>query len=135
MDPLLSLCLVGLRRQYSAGDELVCEYQFDAVAADEIQSVEASILWFSEGKGDEDLGVHYFERRLPADADEGDLRPLRRLRVTLPNSPLTYRGAILNIQWCIRVRLFLRSGKDYLQELPFTLGSVPIAPVTAPALS
>lgn len=136
MEPLLSLCLVGPLRQFAAGDELVCEYQVDAVAPDEIQAVEASVLWHTEGKGEEDMGVHFFERRLPADAEENDLRPLRRLRTRLPSSPLTYSGAILSIQWCVRLRVFLRRGRDLVVEQPFTLGSVPQAvPQAALALA
>jgi hypothetical protein len=127
MEPLISLCLVGPRRNYAAGDELVAEYQLDAVLADEVQAVEASVLWYTEGKGEEDMGVHFFERRLPSDAEDGDLRPLRRFRTTLPSSPLSYAGAIFTIRWCVRVRLFLRRGREYLQEQPFTLGSVPAA--------
>jgi hypothetical protein len=127
MEPLISLCLVGPRRSYAAGDELVAEYQLDAVLADEVQAVEASVLWHTEGKGEEDMGVHFFERRLPGDAEDGDLRPLRRFRTTLPSSPLSYSGAIFTIRWSVRVRLFLRRGREYLQEQPFTLGSVPAA--------
>lgn len=125
IEPLLSLCIVGPKTTFAAGDELLCEYQLDAVDADEIQAVEASILWQTEGKGEEDMGVHFFERRLPADADDGDLRPMRRLRTRLPNSPLSYHGAILSISWCVRLRLFLRRGRDYVLERPFTLGFVP----------
>jgi len=125
IEPLLSLCLVGPRRTFAAGDELVVEYQIDAVEPADIQAVEASVLWQTEGKGEEDIGVHFFERRLPSDADAGDLRPMRRLRTHLPNSPLTYRGAILSILWCVRLRLFLRRGREYVVEQPFTLGSVP----------
>jgi hypothetical protein len=125
IEPLLSLCLVGSQRTFAAGDELVAEYQIDAVEPADIQAVEASILWQSEGKGEEDLGVHFFERRLPGDADEGVLRPMRRVRTRLPNSPLSYRGAILSIRWCVRLRLFLRRGREYVVEQPFTLGSVP----------
>jgi hypothetical protein len=125
IEPLLSLCIVGPKRHFAAGDELVCEYQIDAVDPADIQAVEASILWHTEGKGEDDLGVHFFERRLPADADGGDLRPMRRLRTRLPNSPLTYRGAILSIQWCVRLRLFLRRGREHVVEQLFTLGSVP----------
>ena len=125
MEPLLSLCLVGPVRQFAAGDELICEYQVDAVEADEIQAVEASVLWHTEGKGEEDMGVHFFERRLPADAEGQDLRPLRRLRTHLPSSPLTYSGEILSIQWCARLRVFLRRGRELVVEQPFTLGSVP----------
>lgn len=132
IEPLLSLCIVGAQRQFAAGDELVCEYQIDAVDPADIQAVEASILWHTEGKGEDDIGVHFFERRLPADADGGDLRPMRRLRTRLPNSPLSYRGAILSIQWCVRLRLFLRRGREYVVEQPFTLGSVPaILPAVA----
>lgn len=125
IEPLLSLCIVGQERTFAAGDELVCEYQIDAVEPADIQAVEASVLWYTEGKGEEDLGVHFFERRLPADAEQGDLRPMRRLRTRLPNSPLSYRGAIVNIQWCVRLRLFLRRGREFVIEQPFTLGSVP----------
>ena len=135
--PLLSLCTEGGKRQFAAGDELVCEYQIDAVDPAEIQAVEASILWHTEGKGEDDIGVHFFERRLPGDADDGDLRPMRRLRTCLPNSPLSYRGAIVSIEWCVRLRLFLRRGRDYVVEQPFTLGSVPtVMPVgvTEPAV-
>src|SRR2546421_12850301 len=125
MEPLLSLCIVGGRRNFSANDELVCEYQIDAVDPADIQAVEASVLWHTEGKGEDDLGVHFFERRLPSDAENGDLRPMRRLRTRLPNSPLSYRGAIVSIRWCVRLRLFLRRGREYVVEQPFTLGSVP----------
>ena len=128
MEPLISLCLVGHKRVFSAGDELVAEYQFDAVGADEIQSAEASVLWYTEGKGEEDLGVHFFERRVPTDADQGDLRVLRRFTTRLPSSPLSYSGAIFSVRWCVRVRLFLRRGRELMQEVPFVLGAVPGVP-------
>ena len=126
-EPLLSLCFGGSKKHFSAGDEMICEYQIDAVEASEIQAVEASVLWFTEGKGEEDIGVHFFERRLPADAEEADLRPLRRFRTRLPNSPLSYNGAIVRIRWCVRLRLFLRRGREFVLEQPFTLGNVPTA--------
>jgi hypothetical protein len=132
-EPLLSLCIAGSRAAFAAGDELVAEYQLDAVDPTEIQAVEASVLWYTEGKGEEDMGVHFFERRLPSDDDDGDLRPMRRVRTRLPNSPLSYSGAILCIRWCVRLRLFLRRGRDYVLEQPFTLGSVPsVLPALAP---
>jgi hypothetical protein len=126
-EPLLSLCIVGPRREFAAGEELVCEYQIDAADPADIQSVEASVLWYTEGKGEEDMGVHFFERRLPSDAENGDLRPLRRVRTRLPNSPLSYDGLILRICWCVRLRVFLRRGRELVAEEAFTLGSVPAA--------
>lgn len=128
-DPLISICLDGLKKQFQPGEELGCEYQVDAVDSHDIQAVEASVLWYTEGKGDEDLSVHYFERRIPSDAEEGDLRPLRKFRTRLPNSPLSYRGVIMNVHWCVRVRVFLRRGKDVFYDYPFQLGNVPPAPV------
>ena len=126
-EPLISICLEGQKKHYQPGDELACEYQIDAVEAADLQAVEASVLWYTEGKGDEDLSVHYFERRTPTDVDDGDLRPLRRFRTRLPNSPLSYRGAILNVCWCVRVRVFLHRGKDVSADHHFQLGSVPAA--------
>lgn len=124
MEPLISLQLREARRTYDPGEELECEYQIDAIDPREIQAVEASVLWYTEGKGDEDLGVHYFERRVPRDSEDGDLRPLHRFKTVLPNSPLSYSGEIVKIRWCARVRLFLRRGKELFFEQPFILGSV-----------
>jgi hypothetical protein len=129
-EPLISICLEGQKKQYQPGEELICEYQIDAVEAADLQAVEVSVLWFTEGKGEEDLSVHYFERRIPNDAEDGDLRPMRRFRTRLPNSPLSYRGAILSIRWCVRVRVFLKRGKDVSSDHCFQLGSVPPAPVS-----
>ncbi len=124
MEPLLSLQIAEPRRIYQPGDELECECQIDAVAAEDIQAVETSVLWYTEGKGDEDLGVHYFNRRVPADAEERDLRPMHRFTTILPNSPLSYSGAIVKVRWCARVRLFMKKGKELHFEQPFTLGDV-----------
>ena len=49
------------------------------------------------------------------------------------NSPLSYDGAIVRIRWCVRLRLFIRRGKDFVLEHPFTLGAVPAVP-TEPAV-
>lgn len=122
IEPLISLQLRYPHRVYHPGDELECECQIDAIEADDIQAIEASVLWYTEGKGDEDLAVHYFERRTPADAEDGDLRPMHRFRTVLPNSPLSYSGAMVKIRWCARIRLFLRRGKELFFEQPFVLG-------------
>jgi len=136
MEPLVSIRLRGQRRPYQPGDELQCEYQIDAVEAADLQSLEASVLWHTEGKGDEDMGVHYFERHAANDVDGQDLRALHVLRTVLPKSPLTYPGVAVKIRWCVRVRAFLRRGKEVFFEQPFVLGSVPPAmPVLQPQLT
>jgi hypothetical protein len=135
MEPLISLGLLNVpnpQRAYPPGGKLEFEYQLDAVEAEEVLAVEASVLWYTEGKGDEDLGVHYFERYEPHDAEDGDLRPLRKRCVELPHSPLSYDGSLLQVRWCVRVRLYLADGKQTSFDQPFRLGWVPAATPIAP---
>ncbi len=127
MEPLISIRIRNQHRSFQPGEVLECEYQIDAVKAEDVQAAEASVLWHTEGKGDEDLAVHYFERRTPGDAEGGDLRALRCFQTVLPPSPLTYPGIILRIRWCVRVRAFLRRGKEVFLEQTFVLGSTPRA--------
>jgi hypothetical protein len=90
--------------------------------------MEASVLWYSEGKGDEDMAVHEFWRQ---DADSGDwIDPHRpqRFSTTLPYSPLSYDGQIVKIRWCMRVRAFLQKGKEVVGQKGFRLGAVPPPP-------
>jgi hypothetical protein len=130
LEPLISLGLASgspADRCYRPGDWIHYEYQIDAVEADELRAVESSVLWYTEGKGDEDLAVHYFERREAGDVEDGDLRPLHRVRIKLPVSPLSYNGLIVKIRWCVRVRVFLHDGRDTFFDQPFQLGTVPSA--------
>ncbi|MFO0902949.1 MAG: hypothetical protein U0939_08125 [Pirellulales bacterium] len=132
MKPLISIQLRDGQGPYMPGDELECRYQIDAVDAQELQAVEASVLWYSEGKGEEDLAVHAFQRHVPADIDDRDLRRWNSLTTRLPNSPLSYDGVILKIHWCVRVRVFGFRGKEATAELPFRLGNVPAPPRPMP---
>ncbi len=127
MEPLISIRIRDQRRPFRPGEQLEWECQMDAVEAREVQALETSVLWHTEGKGDEDLAVHFFERLLPADVEDRDLRTLRRLSTPLPNSPLTYDGITVKIRWCVRVRAFLRRGKEVFFEQTFVLGDVPSA--------
>jgi hypothetical protein len=110
---------------HAPGEMLNGEYQIDAVEATELNAVELSVLWYTEGKGDEDLGVHHFERRTDEDEDPTPLTELRKFSVALPGSPLSYEGVLIKLRWCVRVRVFLKTGRNYFAELPFRLGTVP----------
>jgi hypothetical protein len=121
MEPLISIHLRRHRPVYQPGDELECQYQIDAVDPADIQALEASVLWQTDGKGDTDLGIHYFERRTPRDAQD-DFRQQFTLKTVLPKSPRSYDGEIVKIRWCVRVRLFLKRGKELVYERPFQLG-------------
>lgn len=122
MEPLISLQLFDHLPSYLPGGLLRCDFQIDAVGEGDVQAIEASVLWFTEGKGDEDIGVHYFERHVAHDDLADDLRELRGFSVTLPESPLSYLGQILEIRWCVRVRVFLPRGRSASLDHPFWLG-------------
>jgi hypothetical protein len=127
MKPLITIQSIESDRVYWPGEEFVCVYRVDAVPATDITAVEASVLWYTEGKGEEDMAVHAFQRRLPADVPHGDLRQLDSIRTKLPNSPLSYNGRIVKIRWCVRVRVFLTRNREALAERTFLLGAVPAA--------
>ena len=137
MEPLIALTLDGAdpngrhRRDFAPGETLRIEYQIDAVEAKHIVATEASVLWATEGKGEPDMGIHFFRRTTRDEHLDRDLRPMQRIDVPLPNSPLTYDGVILKIRWCVRVRLFLTQGKEFLEERPFVLGEIPAAKAVA----
>ena len=62
-DPRVQLLLIANHLQYDPGNVLTCEYVIDEELLDDLQTLETSVLWYTEGKGDEDIGVHFFVRR------------------------------------------------------------------------
>lgn len=121
-------------RLYAPVSEIRIRYEADGLGAARPRAVEHSVLWYTEGKGEEDLGVHFFERvvdrsRLPPQAATG------AFATRLPASPLTYEGMIVKIRWCVRVRLFFADGRDFVSEHEFTMGSVPPARLPPSAAS
>lgn len=107
--------------RYDAGGQLSARWRISRVPLERVQCMEISVLWHTEGKGDEDLQVHHFQRL------EGDR--LRRvglgtdqsLRCRLPGTPLSYCGRLIRIRWCIRLRLFMSDGREIVAEQPFHL--------------
>ena len=129
LEPTIVIRLDGDSRFYRPGETLSGEYRLESLDASQVKAIELSVLWHTEGKGDEDLAVHEFWRW---DADDG--RPIdpsrpERFNTRLPNSPLSYEGQIIKLRWCIRVRAFLHRGKEVVAEKAFQLGDVP--PVVA----
>lgn len=131
LDPGLTISLEGGRRQYEPGDTLVADYRLDAPSHFDAKAIEASVVWYTVGKGDEDFGVHLFVRHAQEDGGLLDCRKPRRLKTVLPQSPLSYDGVIVKIRWCVRVRLFPNRGREMAAEVPFQLGHVP--PPVAPS--
>ncbi|HYW81254.1 MAG TPA: hypothetical protein VE890_16845 [Thermoguttaceae bacterium] len=126
-DSMVIVRFDGNGRAYRPGETLAGEYAFDSTVSEDVAAVEVSVMWYSEGKGDEDLAVHEFSRQ---DVEEGewfDTRRPGRFSTVLPNSPLSYEGVIVKLRWCVRVRVFLRSGGELVGEREFRLGTVPPA--------
>lgn len=131
--PLVRVRFDGNGRAYRPGETLSGEYRIESVPAEEIKAVEVSVLWYTEGKGDEDLAVHDFWRSSAEGIEGLDLRRPGRFSTVLPRSPLTYRGVLVKIRWCVRVRVFLTRGREVMGELAFRLGEVPAVRSPAPA--
>lgn len=112
-------------RLYRPGETLAGSYWFDFVGGDEILAVEISVLWFTEGKGSEDMGVHAFWRHAIESGDWIDPRRPGRFSTVLPKSPLSYSGVLIKIQWGVRIRLFLSDGREAVENLAFRLGDIP----------
>jgi hypothetical protein len=115
-------------RGYEPGAGLTVRYQVRGVSPDLVWAIEESIAWYTEGKGEEDLAVHCFER-LATTAAQAAVADGGRVSTTLPLSPLSYEGVIVKIRWCARVRLFFSGGRDYVSEHEFVVGRIPPAQV------
>ena len=130
--PALNVRLCREDGAYESGGLLAAQWRISRIAPESLQSLEVSVMWHTEGKGDEDLHVHHFQR-----LGEMQLRAMRpgdeqSLRCQLPPTPLSYQGRLITIRWCIRLRLFMTDGREIVTEQPFHLvatGSRPAAPV------
>ncbi len=124
-EPAVTIRLEGNGRNYRPGESLSGEYEFEELPADRVKALEVSVLWYTEGKGDEDMAVHEFWRK---NIDHGDIIDTRRpakIETILPNSPLSYNGKIVKVRWCVRVRAFLHHGKEVFGQKEFRLGDIP----------
>lgn len=124
MESSISINLTDHKRSYQPGEPLDCEFRVDVDREQDLQSIEASVMWYTEGTGDEDMAVHLFTRRVRGDGIDGPMNHPFQITTELPNSPLSYQGVIVKIHWCVRVRAFLRGGKQVHRELPFQLGQI-----------
>lgn len=119
-DPHIDVQFDRSDRSYEPGDALSLRYEVSGLGGERLRAVEHSVLWYTEGKGEEDLGVHFFERAVAP-------REAGSFAVRLPRSPLSYEGVIVKIRWCARVRIFFHGGRDFVSEHVFDVGHVPPA--------
>jgi hypothetical protein len=124
-EPKISLRLIGDSRTFRPGECLSGEFFVDVADPLDVKGAELSVLWYTEGKGDEDMAVHFFQRIGNDNGQFVDLRRTQQFKTELPNSPLSYDGMILKIHWCVRLRIFLPRGREVVADQPFQLGAVP----------
>ncbi len=111
-------------RLYYPGETLAGSYYLEEIRTDLLKSIEISILWYTEGKGNEDIGIHAFWRRSNTENDWIDPCHPGRFSTVLPNSPLSYDGIFVKINWCVRIRAFLLDKRQFLEDFPFRLGDI-----------
>jgi hypothetical protein len=121
----IRLTLDSSSGHYQAGERLTGRYMVEGSQPWAMRAAELSVLWYTSGKGEEDMAVHHFERHVSEAARPLDLRVPRRFSTLLPASPLSYDGQIVKVCWCVRLRLFLPQGKETVAEVAFRLGNVP----------
>jgi hypothetical protein len=126
MAPRIDVWFPDGKETYEPGDVLECRYRIVDPGEMQFHSLEASVLWYTEGKGEEDLLVNRFERRV-ASSNRNELLQEQVIRATLPNSPLSYEGVIVKLIWCVRIKAFAPKGKELLQDRIFRLGKIPPA--------
>lgn len=114
---------------YQPGEELNAKLALPAKLATSLRAIELSLVWFTVGKGDEDLHVCRFQRNALATLPQTEQQLHWELDAVLPASPLSYDGRIVKLCWAVRARLFGQEGKVQLIELPLRLGGV--APASA----
>lgn len=124
IEPALGLRLATLQPGLEPGDILDFEYCIQRVSAQMIDRLEVSVAWYTEGKGSEDIGVHFFESHPRSELAKMALSQPRRIAVKLPHTPLSYEGKLFKIRWCARLRLFLADGREKTAEQRFYLGSL-----------
>jgi hypothetical protein len=117
---------------YQPGDRLTGRYTVENTQFRPVRAVELSVLWYTAGKGEEDMAVHHFERLVDEPARPLDLRVPRRFATVMPASPLSYDGVIVKICWCVRIRVFLSQGQETVSEMPFSFGNVPAGQIEQP---
>ena len=121
---ILSVERVGNR--FFPGEVLVSGYRIEISPEQSVTAVEASVIWRTTGKGEEDFGVHFFERRPKQTLDASVLKRPHRISTVLPRSPLSYDGELIKIHWSVRVSVFV-NGQQYSEDLPFMLGNTSLA--------
>ena len=117
--------IAQLQAVYVANDYLACVCTVEPFDCS-IKAIETSALWATDGKGDQDMGVHFFERKTFDEKDSTSCNKIEfAISTRLPRSPLSYRGQLLKINWLISLRVFLANDAEFKFEFPFRVVGSP----------
>lgn len=139
MIPTVAIQFGTCAKSFVPGQAVTCTFRLVDVAPEEVERVEFSVLWYTEGKGDEEMRVVLF-RPIPwqehvqkvweamedPDREESDTTTSASIVVDLPYAPLSYYGMIFKIRWAAHVRVFLKNGREFASKQVFRLGDVPM---------
>ena len=126
MEPALGLRLLSLQPRLEPVELLEFEYRVQRVPPEDVDRLEISVMWYTEGKGTEDFGVHLFKSITGEELStviNGQSHPIV---TTLPAAPLSYEGRLVSVRWCVRLRLYLSDGRTVSAEKPFYLGHLTV---------
>lgn len=126
--PVIVVYFSHADHRYQPLQPIDVRYEVAVAAGTAVRAVERSILWYTEGKGEEDIGVHHFER-ITAESAVAVAAAGGAFGNLLPRSPLSYEGMIVKVRWCVRVRLFFEGGRDFVSEHVFEVGDIPAAAI------
>lgn len=124
LTPQINIFLDSKDYIYHPGDCLTGSYRILDVETDQINSVELSVLWHTEGKGDEDMTVIDYHALSRQREDWINPHNPVKIETTLPSAPLSYEGQIIKIRWLVRVRMTLVSGEEIIAERGFFVKKV-----------
>ncbi len=113
------------QRFFAPGEHLQGKFFVAARIRPEVSALELAVLWRTSGKGDEDTCVLEFTRRGNSSHGKstGSWEDDFFCTMPLPNSPLSYEGFLIKIQWLVRLRVFLDSKREIVVEERFELQS------------
>jgi hypothetical protein len=119
--PAVSVALCSEDGMYEGGRTLKASWRVSRVTLDSLSAIEVSVLWYTEGKGDTDFHVHHFQRFDEEQIRSAGLADSQPLECDLPATPLSYHGRLIRVKWCVRMRLFMRDGREIVADQPFYL--------------
>lgn len=106
---------------YRPGDAVSGAFVIAGGPPADAESVELSVLWYTSGKGTEDLGVIFYQGWTAADGTLAALPNPAAFEAKLPPTPWSYDGELVKIHWAARVRVRYGKTGEVVREAAFTL--------------